>query len=182
MAVDPVAGRYAQALFESAKADGQRDETLEQVRLLARLLTDVPDLRQFMLNPDVDPPQKVGVLDRALRGSWSPLVRAFTELVVRAARAESFAGIAEAFQVLADQDAGRIWVTVLSAHPLERPQVERLREAIARREAKQVEIVAEIDPELIGGLQVRLEHRVIDGSVQRQLADLRQRLHAVRVH
>jgi len=60
--------------------------------------------------------------------------------------------------------------------------LKRLRAALERREHRQVELREELDPELLGGLQVRLDHRVIDGSVRRQLADLRERLGAVRVH
>lgn len=182
MAVDPVAGRYAQALFETAKAGGRLDEALEQMQELAQRLVQMPDLRQFMLNPDVDLPQKLSVLDRALQGAWQPLVKALVELVIRAGREEVFGGITEALEALVDEDRGRMRATVRSAHPLEAAQVKRLQAALEQREAKTVELTTEVDPELIGGVQVRLDHRLIDGSVRRQLSDLRQQLAAVRVH
>jgi len=180
MAVDPVASRYAQALFESAKAEGRLDEALAHMQGLAQLLIKVADLHQFILNPDVDPPQKLGVLDRALNGAWSPLVKAFVELTIRAGRAELFGGITEALEALVDDDRGRMRATVRSAHPLEAAQVKRLQLALERREAKAVALAVEVDPELIGGVQVRLDHRLIDGSVRRQLADLRDRLKSAR--
>ncbi|MBI2094097.1 MAG: F0F1 ATP synthase subunit delta, partial [Candidatus Omnitrophica bacterium] len=58
----------------------------------------------------------------------------------------------------------------------------RLRTILERREGKSVELTSEVDPALLGGLQVRLGNRVIDASIRRQLINLRERLEAVRVH
>ncbi len=179
---DPIAERYAQAAFESAKADGRVEEALEELLLIGWLLQDQPGLSAFLLNPGVDPDEKVAALDRALQGAWSWLVRALVHLVVSLGRAEFLAEIVEAFQAKADQDAGLLRVLVRSTRPLPEPVLNRLRGALERRERKRIDLRAEIDPVLIGGLQVRLDHRVIDGSVERQLVDLRQRLKSVRVH
>ena len=181
MAADAVAGRYAQALFDSAKREGRLDEAVEQLAAVASLLRAVPDLRQLLLNPDVEPEDKLAVLEKARPVGWAPLVRAFLDLVVRAGRAEFLGGIAEALSRLVDEDQGRLRAVVASAHPLPAAELERLRESLERREGKHVELEAEVDPELIGGLVVRLDHRVIDGSVRRQLSDLRQRLSSLRV-
>ena len=183
MARDAVAGRYAQALFEAAKAEGTLDIALDQLEHLVATLEQVPDLRQLLLNPDVDPDDKLTVLDSAAgRGGRAPLVRAFLELIVRAGRSEALGGVAEALRDLADKDAGLVRGVVTSAHPLEASAVDRLRRALEHREGQRVELEAEVDPQLIGGVRVRLDHHVIDGSVRRQLADLRERLRAVRVH
>ena len=64
---DPIATRYAQALFDSAKAQGQLDETLEQLSLIGKLLHEQAPLRQFLHNPDVDPGDKVDLLGRVLQ-------------------------------------------------------------------------------------------------------------------
>jgi len=182
MADDPVATRYAQAVFESAKAEGGLDEVLEQLTLLGSLISQHPDLRQLVGNPDVDPDEKVGVLDRIVQGSWSGLVRAFVRMVVSMGRAELLPDVAQAFQAMVDAERGRLKVVVRSAYPIPEATLKRLRARLEQRERKHVELRAEVAPELIGGMQVILGHRVVDGSVQRQLVDLRERLAAVRVH
>ncbi len=182
MAQDPIASRYAQALFEAAKTERAVDGTLEQMSLVGRLFLDHPDLRQFLRNPDVEPGDKVGVLDRALKGSWSALVQAFFRMLLAMGRAEYLPQVVDAFQALVDADQGRLRAVVRSARPLPAPLLKRLRSTLERREGLTLELAAEVDPELLGGLQVRLDHRVIDGSVRRQLVDLRERLSAVRVH
>ena len=182
MADDSIATRYAQAVFETAKAERHVDETLEQLMLIGALLEESADLRQLMLNPDVDPGDKVGVLERALKGTGSSLVRAMIRVVVSMGRAEQLAEIIRAFRALVDADEGRLRVTVRSARALPEAVLERLRTRLERRERKHIELRTELAPELLGGLQLLLDHRVIDGSVARQLHDLREQLSAVRVY
>ena len=181
MAHDAVAARYAEALFASAKAQRQLDETLDQLVFLGRLLRDQPDLREFLFNPGVDVDDKIGVLERALKGGWSELVRAFVRMVLAMGRAESLPGIAEALQEAVDQAQGRLRVVVRSARALPEDTLTRLRERLERRERKTVQLEAEVDAALLGGLQVQLDHRLIDGSVRRQLEELKERLTSVRL-
>ena len=82
MTSDPVAARYAQALFETAKAEQRLDEILETLQLIGQLVREHPELRQLLLNPDVEPDDKVGVLERTLKGSCSETLRAFLRFVV----------------------------------------------------------------------------------------------------
>ena len=182
MADDPIAARYAQALFETAQSADQLDRTLEELRLIGRLLREHPELRQLLFNPDVDPQDKVGIVDRLVHGAWSELVRAFIHMVVSMGRSEVLPDIVESFAGLVDIARNRLRVIVRSAHHVPEPVLVRLRTRLERQERKSIELRAEVEPELIGGLQVVLGHRVIDGSVQRQLSDLRERLSAVRVH
>ena len=179
---DPIATRYAQALFETAKAEGVIDETLDHLSLIGQLLRGSSELRQLMLNPDVDPQDKVGVFERVLQGTWSTLVRAFIQMVVSLERASSMAAMVDAFQAMVDAHQGRLRVLVRSAHPLPEAVLHRLRTRLAHREQQQIELHTEVTQELLGGLQLYLDHRVIDGSVRRQLDDLKQQLQAVRVY
>jgi F-type H+-transporting ATPase subunit delta len=181
MAYDAVAARYAESLFAAAKPKRALDGTLEQLELLGRLLTEQPELREFLYNPDVEPGDKVGVLERALAGGWSELVQAFLRMVLSMGRAETLPGIVEAFREAVDRDQGRIRVMVRSAHPLPEDALKRLRHGLERREGKVVALDATVDPTLIGGVQILLDHRLIDGSVRRQLDELREQLTSVRV-
>ena len=181
MAHDAVAARYAESLFAAAKAQRQLDETLEQLAFLGRLLREQPLLREFLFNPDVTPDDKIGVLERALQSGWSGLVRAFVRMVLAVDRVESLPGIIEALQDAVDAEQGRLRVTVRSARALPEEALNRLRASLERRERMHVHVETEVDPKLLGGLQVQLDHRLIDGSVRRQIDELRERLTAVRV-
>ena len=100
MALDPIAARYAQALFETAKTRSQIEQTQKQLLLLGRLIEGQPDAQGFLINPDVEPQQKLEVFDRALQGSWSELVRSFLLMVLSFGRSESLLAIIEAFEAV----------------------------------------------------------------------------------
>ena len=182
MAADPIASRYAQALFETAKAEGTLDATQQQLARLAALIRGEADLRTLLRNPDVEPDDKVGVLDRALSASWSALVRAFVRMAVAVGRAEYLPGIADALEAMVDDEQGRLRVMVRSAHPVPAESLTRLRTHLERQERKTIELQTELAPELLGGLQIHLDHRVIDASVQGQLRALQQQLAHVKVN
>ncbi len=177
----PVAARYAEALFSSAKAAGEIDQTLEPLNVLGDLMKGEARLREFFLNPDVDPEDKVGMLDRVTQKSWSPLVRAFMQMLTAVYRAELLLDIVEAFRVLVDVEHKRVYAVIRSARKLAPDSLARLKALLERREGRTVLLREELDPSLLGGLQVMVENRVIDGSVKRRLSDLRAQLRQVSV-
>ena len=181
MTTDPVAARYAEAFFESVPS-AQRLEVAEQLHALGEVVRQHGELRRFLENPDVEAPDKVRVLGAALAGAWVEDVRAFVHMSVSMGRAESLVGIAEAFQHLVDEEQGLARVTVRSAKPLPSALKARLVQAVERREQRRVELVEETQPELIGGVQVLVGNRLMDGSLTARLRELRHRLKRVRVY
>ncbi len=182
MAHDPIAARYAQALFEVAKAEQQAEETLEHLTVFGELLRDHPGLRTLISNPGVHATEKIELLDRLVKRSWAKLVRSFVHMVIALGRADYAPEIVEAFRAAWDEDQGRLRAVVRSARRLPESVLTTLRTRLARREQKTIELETEIRPELLGGLQIGLDHRVIDGSVRRQIDELRERLSAARVY
>jgi F-type H+-transporting ATPase subunit delta len=181
MAYDPLAMRYATTLFEAAKTAGCVDEVGEPLTVLGGLLREYPEFQELLFNPDVDPDQKVGVMERVLQGRWPDLLRAFLQMVVAMGRGPWLPQIVDAFQAAVDIEHGRLHVTVRSARPLPEAIRDRLCARLAAREGKQIVLHTEVAPELLGGVQIRFAHHLLDGSVSRQLLELKARLKAVRV-
>jgi F-type H+-transporting ATPase subunit delta len=90
--------------------------------------------------------------------------------------------MADALQHLLDAQQGVLRVRVRSARPLRPQALQRLQRFLEAREKKKLILSTELDANLIGGLQVVLDYRVIDGTVRRQLQDLHQYMRQVRVH
>ena len=178
---DPVALRYAQAAFESAKREGLLNEIQAELDAIQHLVREEPLLDRFLANPDVEAIDKVGVLDRSFGGSWSALVRALVQLIIEAGRAELLPDIVDAFEAMLEQEHRVLRVVVRSAHPLPPALLERVRTALSTREQQSIELSTDVDPALLGGVQIRMGHRVIDASIRRHLDDLRQRLLTVRI-
>ncbi len=181
MAVDAVAARYAEALLAASKAELQRDAVLDALLAVGERLRQTPDVARLLRNPDVEVPDKLRVLEVAVPATQAGLVRQFLTLVLTLGRAESLPDIIVAFAEAVDEDRGVLRATVRSARPLPEAALARLQAALAVREGRTVELDAELDPALLGGLQVRLEDRVIDASVRRSISDLKTSLMSVRV-
>ena len=181
MSSDPVADRYAGAVFAVCERQGQVDDAARQLDELAQLLREQADLRQFLLNPDVEAADKLAVLERICGQAWLPPLRALMGLVLSWGRAESLTEIAETFRALVDADQQLARVTVRAAHPLTEAQRASLTRALERRERRRIELTEEAAPDLIGGLQIILDHRILDGSISTQLNRLKQRLKTARV-
>ena len=162
--------------------DQQDGASPEELTAIAQLCRGHAELSRLIINPDVDPPDKVGILQRLLKGSQPELLQAFLLMVIERGRAEFLPEIADAFHAEVDSDRGRLQVTVRSARPLPEESVTRLRKLLEGREHKQILLHTETAPELIGGVQVVMGHRVIDGSIRRQLLELQERLSTVRVY
>lgn len=182
MITDPIATRYASALFEQAKAAGQIEPVAKDLETLAHLIREHEELRQFLLNPDVEASDKLGVVDRLFKTAWSDDVKTFVRMVLALDRAAWLVQMAEAFRGLVDAEQGVVRVVVRSAHPLSSTMKTKIKQRLEQLEARKVELTEEQAPELIGGIQVLVDHRMVDGSLKGKLVELRQRLKSVRVH
>ncbi|HBH97285.1 MAG TPA: ATP synthase F1 subunit delta [Candidatus Omnitrophica bacterium] len=181
MVTNPVAARYAEALFEFAKRHERLDETFEQVEALGELIRRSAELRQLLINPGVDAPGKIALLGRLL-GGWRADVRVFVELVLSFGRIEQLLEMVEALRRLMDGERGLVRVTVRSARPLDATVRGDLVKTIEQREGRRADLTEETDPQLLGGLQVFVEGRMLDGSLRSRLEGLRQQLKRVKVH
>ncbi|MBI2218534.1 MAG: ATP synthase F1 subunit delta [Candidatus Rokubacteria bacterium] len=175
-----VAKSYARALFELAKERTQTQAIGEQLHALAGLVTISPDLRDFFSRPWIAAGKKRAVaVELATGAGVSPLARDFFALVVAQRRAEHLSVIAEAYRELHDADRGRIRARVRTAVPLTEQERVRLAARLGRElGGKQVILEEAVDSALLGGFVAEIGSLVMDGSLDGQLARLRERLTA----
>ena len=179
---DPIAARYAESLFASAKAEDVVPKTLEQLTMLGEILEAHPPLGVLLASPGIGAREKFDLLNRVFAQGFSPLIQAFLQMVIGMGRSPLLLGMIEALRQAVDTDQGRMHVVVRTAHPLPEAVLTRITRQLEQREQKQIELETQLVPDLLGGLQIVLDHRVFDSSVRRQLTDLKERLATVRVH
>ena len=181
MAADPIAQRYAEAAFETAKKEGVTDDTGAVLSTLAETARRDPEVGKWLVNPDVTVEDKLAALERAVKGQWPWVVKALLSTLLSFGRAEYLEQVAQAFTALVDRDEGRLRVLVRSARTLPAASRSRLQRMLEMWQGKQVALETEVVPALIGGLEIHVEHRVLNGSVRSELNTLRDRLRSVRV-
>ncbi len=112
MSADAIAARYANVLFELLKERGDLDDALRHFETLAQTMRREPDLGRFLLNPDVEVDEKLGVLTRVLGRDWPEDLTVFVRVVLSMGRAPHLVDIADAFRTLVDAHRHRVRVTV----------------------------------------------------------------------
>lgn len=182
MSAQGIAVRYAGVLFDRVSAPNERETILGHLEALAEVMRRHDDLERFLLNPDVEVDDKLGVLTRALGKAWPEDLSVFLRVVLSMGRAQNLQDIAAAFRTLVDADRRRVRVTVRTARPLSAGSRVALIQRLEAMEQRRVELAEAQEPSLIGGLQVLIDHRLLDGSLKARLSELRQRLKSVKVH
>jgi len=174
-----IAERYATALYELADESKALDAVAEDVRGLRALIDGSDDLRRFLRSPLIDRQAQTrgmqAVLEAAKTGD---LVRRFVGVVGGNRRLFALRAMIEAFLNQLAKRRGEITVQVSSARPLSAEQSAALNEALRRAVGQKINVEAKVEPDLIGGLVVRVGSRMVDTSIRTQLQKLRRALRA----
>jgi F-type H+-transporting ATPase subunit delta len=166
---------YARALFEAAQEAGRLDAVGEDLAALARALDDVPELRSFLRNPQIDPAGKAQVLDEIAAGA-DELVRNFVRLAAEKGRAGEISEISAELDALVARAQNRLSVELTTAYELSDAEARSIVETIEKASGRTVEATRSVDPHLIGGIVLRVGSHRADGSVRGRLERLRHEL------
>ena len=171
---DAIARRYAQAYFDLAQEAKALDARGEELQALAEQLGD-PHVVSALANPRLKGDQRTALVLALLEGRSTPL-RNLVRLLVDRGRFSALPQVAAHYRRLADRASGVVRAEVIAALPLDKSEATRIGRTLAERLGGNVQTTVTHDPELLGGLVVRIGDRVIDGSVRSRLQQLRTAL------
>lgn len=163
-----VAKRYARAMFEVASAQGVVDRVEEELFALAQTLTSSSQLEQWLVHPHVTGEQKKEAFRPAL-GSMLEITGNLLFLLIDRHRESELPTIAAAYKLLADEVRGTADAEVTTATALTEEDQKRLSTVFEKVVGKTVRITHQVDPEILGGVIVRIGDRLYDGSLKTKL-------------
>lgn len=168
---------YASALMSLARSQDLSEQFGENVRSLLNLLQSSEQLRDFFANPFVKAEDKKAVLGQIVGESIHPYMRNFLMVLVDRRRIQLLEPICQQYLALLRELNQTVLAEVTSAVELTENQQQAVREKVmAMTNAHQVELDSKIDPELIGGVIIKVGSQVIDASLRGQLRRLSLRL------
>lgn len=171
------ARRYAKALIELAKRDGLVEEIGAQLRQQRMVFQDNANLRQVLETPSVEAEVKSRILNAIFeRTQPAPLLRNFLALLLEKDRLRQFDAVCQHYERMANEELQRVVAQVITANALEPEQQQAVIQKLTEITQKNIVLETRVDPSILGGLVVRLDHLVLDGSVRGQLARLRREL------
>ena len=168
------ARRYARAVFELADGEGQVEAWGRRLAKVRVVLSD-PDVAQVLTNPTIATEQRMALVSGLFDGGE---VTNLAKLLIESDRVRDVGAIAEEFQRLADEAAGRVRATVTTAVELSSKDRDRVADELSRRLGKEVHLDVLVDPGILGGLKLQYGDRLVDASVATRLQQLRRRLAA----
>lgn len=171
--MEEIAQVYARSLFEVAKEHGKLDVVREQLGQFADALQGNRDLQVFFFSPYFSTQEKKDGLGRLLEGV-DPTVANFLALLVDNHRMPALFRTRRAFDALWEQENRLLPVTVTSAVELDEATVRSIGDAIGRQTGQTVQLTAKVDPDVLGGLVVRVGNSILDASIRNRLENLRR--------
>ena len=173
--MEEVADVYARALFEAAKDRDVLDSVHEQLGQFADALNESRDLTQFFFSPYFSVDEKKDALHGAVEGA-EPTFMNFLEALLKRHRMPVIFRIRARFEELWEEEHKLLSVEVTSAVLLDEQTVSSIGETIGKQLGRTIQLSSSVDPEIIGGIVLRVGNFVLDASIRNRLEKLRQQV------
>ncbi|HEX5257667.1 MAG TPA: F0F1 ATP synthase subunit delta [Sphingomicrobium sp.] len=165
-----LAGRYASALFDLARDDRQIESVGKSLDALNQALADSKDFNELVTSPLVSREEASKAFDAiAPQLKLDPITANFLGVLARNGRKNQLQPVIRAFGRLASEHRGETTAEVVTARPLNDDQLTALRTQLRARPGRDVAIDATVDPNILGGIVVKLGSQQIDASIRTKL-------------
>ena len=170
-----LAGRYASALFDLARDQRQIESVGNSLDALNQALLDSKDLAELIASPLVSR-DEAGKAFAAIAPQLNldPITANFLGVLARNGRKKELRSVIRAFSRLAAEHRGEITADVVTARPLNDDQIAALKQQLRTRAGREVSIDPQVDPNILGGIVVKLGSQEIDASIRTKLNRLAQ--------
>ena len=165
-----LAGRYASALFALARDERQIEAVSRSLELLAQALVDSREFTELVSSPLIDRKEAgraMGAIAQQL--SLDPVTTNFLGVLARNGRKAQLQNVIRFFRRLAAEHRGETTAEVVTANPLNDDQLAALKQQLRARAGRDVAIETRIDPEILGGIVIKMGSQMIDASIRTKL-------------
>ena len=171
--MEEIAQVYARSLFEVALEHDALDEIHDELDEFAEAMNENRDLQVFFFSPYFSSEDKREAIGSAVSGASDELVN-FLELLAEKHRMPAIFRIRDRFDELWAKAKKRLEVTLTSAVELDDKVVEQVREEVERQTEREIDVETNVDPDILGGLVLRVGNMVLDASLRGKLEKLRK--------
>jgi ATP synthase F1 delta subunit len=173
--VEEIAQVYARSLFEVAEEQDKLDVVREQLGQVADAVADSRELQTFFFSPYFSTQEKQDGLDKAITDA-DETVRNFLALLLENHRMPVIFRVRREFDRLWEDAHDLLPVQITSAVELDPSVAERIGDEIGRQTGRTVELTSTVDPDVIGGIVLRVGNSILDASIRTRLENLRKQV------
>jgi F-type H+-transporting ATPase subunit delta len=171
--MEELARVYSRSLFEVAREQGKLDVLREQLGQLADALDEHRELAVFFFSPYFSSSEKQQALGKLLDGADEILLN-FLLLLIENHRMPVIFRIRQEYERLWDAEHRTLPVQITSAIALDEATTESLGRTIGERAGRRVTLAARVDPDILGGIIIRVGNSILDASIRNRLEQLRR--------
>jgi F-type H+-transporting ATPase subunit delta len=173
--VEEIAQVYSRSLFEVAREQDKLDEIRDQLGEFADVLAEERNMQLFFFSPQFSTEEKKEGLHKAVEGADEVLVN-FLELLLEKHRMPAIFRIRREFDERWRQENKLLPVQVTSAVELDEDTVRKIGDEIGEQTGRKVDLVSRVDPDILGGIVLRVGNSILDASIRNRLEQLRKQV------
>jgi F-type H+-transporting ATPase subunit delta len=173
--MEEIAQVYARSLFEVASERGVSDVVRDQIGLFADAMAGNRDLAVFFFSPYFSTIEKKDGLHRTVEGA-DPVFENFLEALIERHRMPAIYRIRARYDKFWDEANRKLPVEVTTAVPLDDSTVQSIGERIGSQTGQSVQLSSNVDPEILGGIGLRVGNFILDASIRSRLNQLRKQV------
>ena len=172
-----VARRYAKAIVELAREENSLDMYGKELRTVLAVFKGAPEIYRVLLNPMYKIGERMALIEKVASsiGASAHITRLLGILVERR-KINRLEDVVEAYSRYEDEFIGRVRAQVESTEPLPEPLMEEIRQKVASATGKSVILTQKSNASLIGGLVIRIDNTILDGSIRTQLDRMKEKI------
>jgi F-type H+-transporting ATPase subunit delta len=173
--MEEIAAVYARSLFEVASEQDKLDLIRDQLGAFADALDESRELQVFFFSPYFSTAEKEDGLDRAISDADPTFVN-FLKLLIENHRMPVVFRVRRGYEELWEDENKLLPVQITSAVELDKGTVEQIGDRIAEQTGRKVDLSSSVEPDILGGIVVRVGNSVLDASVRNRLDQLRKQV------
>ena len=173
--MEEIAQVYARALFDAALEQDDLDGIREQLTTFAEAVDGSRDLQVFLFSPYFSTEEKKEGLRRAIDGASEAFLN-FLDLLVENHRMPAIFRIRRRFDELWEEENQLLPVQVTSAVELDESIVREIGDTIGEQTGRRVDLSSQVDPDILGGIVLRVGNFILDASIRNRLNQLRKQV------
>ncbi len=173
--MEEIAQVWARALFEVAKEHDLLDQVRDDLGAFVDALNDSRDLMVFFFSPYFSTLEKKDGLKRAVSGA-EPVLMNFLEALIERHRMPALFRIKARYEILWEDERDLLPVEVTSAVELDKSTISSIGDRIGEQTKRTVELSSRVDPDILGGIVLRVGNVILDASIRNRLEQLRKQV------
>ena len=167
---------YGTALFEAALDRDKTDLINGELSALEDVFETEPQFYALLCSPGISVGSKKDIISKVFKGKLSEELMNFLYILTDKRRIGQFRTIAKVYRKLIDEKLGVSKGTIYSATPLSSDRLDRFEKETGRLLRKRIKLENHIDSQLIGGVRIYIEGKLIDASVRKRLDSIREQI------